>query len=70
MFLLHCHKFIYIFEKIRSAKVFSNAKGNRSAGNLFHYISKKNIAFFQIKLSISGGLWNCLVGKPALLELK
>ena len=30
IYLLHCHKFIYIFKKTRSVKVFSNAKGNIS----------------------------------------
>ena len=35
--------------KTHSAKVFSNAKGNRSVGTFFHHISKKNIVFFSNK---------------------
>ena len=35
--------------KTHSPKFFSNATGNKSVGNLFHYISKKNVAFFSNK---------------------
>ena len=47
MYLLHCHKFIYIFKKNRSVKVFPNAKGDISVGTFFHYILKKIIAFLS-----------------------
>ena len=69
MFLLHCHKFIYIFEKL-AALSFFNAKGNRSVGNLFHYISNKNIDFFSNKAQHLRGALELLSRKTCVIGLK
>ena len=53
-----------------AAKVFSNAKGNRSVGTFFHYISKKNIAFFSNNAQHRRGPLELLSRKTCFVGLK